>query len=104
MAEKRVLIVQGSGFGVLREMLARHLTEAGDAGRIKRRAPPPPPADSAPDLLDIVCPLGKQAFRTKAEARAVRAHTSRRRNFQRTSSSTFRCDFCGYIHLGNRRK
>ena len=51
------------------------------------------------ETVDIVCVVGKVAYRTKADAElAMHGHRSPGRRLR-----SFKCDFCPYYHLGNRR-
>lgn len=46
------------------------------------------------------CPTGKEQFASK-EAASERVLTLRRRGF---AVRTFRCEMCGCIHIGHRRR
>ena len=47
---------------------------------------------------------GKQAYHSHADALAVVSTIRRRRRRRRKGLQVYRCDFCGFWHLGRRRE
>lgn len=71
-------------------------------GEIAGWAPTPTSTPAEPATVPGTCPVGKVAYRSKADAQ--RAAVSINRQLPRHAVvAAFRCGWCGYVHLGHRR-